>query len=144
MSFSITHLPDEINLKIISFLDKKDLGSMALTCKGFQVLTGDFQIWLPKTEHDFGFLVSHGAKQQTKSWKKIYEELRTSRETRTEKLASILHTHMLKLQKDELFFRGSVAISHAMGLPPPRGDVHFYPRQQSDVNGRKITNFIPK
>lgn len=144
MSLSITRLPDEIQLHILSFLDKKDLAAVAVTCKTYRIHSGDFQIWLPKTEKDFGLFLTHGAKQQNKSWKKVYEELQRSREDRADKMSSILRAHILKIQKDELFFRGSLAISRAFGLTPPRMETHFYPTQHTYVNGRKITSFAPK
>ncbi|CAF23522.1 F-box-like domain-containing protein [Candidatus Protochlamydia amoebophila] len=60
-------IPVEVNLQILSFLGKRDLQAIACTCKIFENLSKDFQIWKPKTEIEFGELVAKGAKQPHKS-----------------------------------------------------------------------------
>ncbi|WP_075883627.1 F-box-like domain-containing protein [Candidatus Protochlamydia sp. W-9] len=49
-------IPVEVNLQILSFLGKRDLQAVTCTCKIFENLSKDFQIWKPKLKLNLGNL----------------------------------------------------------------------------------------
>lgn len=135
-------IPDEIDLHIFSFLEERDLQAIACTCRKFEALSKDFQIWKPKTEAEFGTLVANGAKQLNKSWKKTYEELDASRETRIQNTAKILQTQIKKTTQDDIQYRSAKAASALFGFAMPNSSIHYYPTGQTgSLGNRKITVF---
>jgi hypothetical protein len=133
-------MPDEVNLHILSFLGKRDVESVACTCTRFEDLSKDFQIWRPKAEEEFGRFIAHGAKQFDKSWKKIYEELNSSREARVNNIGNVLHAHVKKTRTDDIQYRTQRATTQLFGFPMPNPNAHNYLTGQTGFLGdRKIT-----
>jgi hypothetical protein len=124
-------IPDEVALQILSFLDKRDLQSVACTCRKLEDLSKDFQIWKPRTEIEFGKFIAEGAKTPKISWKQTYEELEKSRKTRMESAAKVLQTHVKKTTTDDFQYRTTCAASRLFGLPMTNPRTHYYPTGQT-------------
>lgn len=138
-------IPVEVNLQILSFLGKRDLQAIACTCKIFENLSKDFQIWKPKTEIEFGELVAKGAKQPHKSWKQTYEELKVSKTTREESTEQIIQTQIKKTTTNDLQFRTNSAASALFGFATPNLSTHYSPTGQiGSLGNRKITVYKKK
>lgn len=61
-------VPDEINLQILQFLGVKEVGIMARTCKQFEILSQDEQVWKSRCLNTFGELTKVFRKED-KTWK---------------------------------------------------------------------------
>jgi F-box domain len=73
---------NEVNLHILSFLEKKDFPAIASTCKEFEILSKDCQIWKQTIESEFGKCVSNESEHSNKAWKQTYKELDAGRKAR--------------------------------------------------------------
>lgn len=61
-------LPDEINLHILQLLRVKDVGMMARTCKQFERLSQDEQVWKSSCQNTFGEFTKTFRKED-QTWK---------------------------------------------------------------------------
>lgn len=61
-------VPDEITLQILQFLGVKEVGMMARTCKQFEILSQDEQVWKSICLNTFGGLTKV-FRQEDKTWK---------------------------------------------------------------------------
>jgi F-box-like len=139
--FQIT-VPDEVKLKVFSFLDKRNLQSIACTCKQFNGLSEDFQIWKLRTTIEFGKFVADGAKQSNKSWKRTYDELDSSRKVRVDNIPNVIQAQVKKKNIDNLQYRTARSASVVFGFAMPNLSTHYYfSGQKGCLGNRKITVF---
>jgi hypothetical protein len=124
-------LADEVYINIFSSLGKKSFQAMACTCRGFEILSKDFQIWKIKAIREFGNLVANGAKEPNKNWKQTYEELAKSKEVRNVNIAQVLQTQKKKKTTDDLYIQIFREVLASSGFEMPDPSTHFYPAGQN-------------
>ncbi|PJD93357.1 MAG: hypothetical protein CK425_12780 [Parachlamydia sp.] len=61
-------VPDELNLHIFQFLNVRDVGMMARTCKQFERLSQDEQVWKSSCQNTFGEFTKTFRKED-QTWK---------------------------------------------------------------------------
>lgn len=70
----LLHLPGEVLLNILSFLQVEDIKAFGLTCKN--ALSYQEQLWKKLCKRDFGELITDiGINNLSKNWKSTYQVL---------------------------------------------------------------------
>lgn len=80
-------LPDDLNLKVLSFLNPKDLANVSQTCWTYHFLANDEEIWEEKAKKEFGVETSTKQRALVSDWKSVFKTLCHKR-----KMESVQHS----------------------------------------------------